>query len=160
MSDKTSTGNDKVLTNREWSDWKMIPGPNGAPFKVECLRAGLQPGHSERLTVWLDDDPRPHDHPWREFVSTVFSGGFTEVRFETVNGEVVRTEHQRRAGDTYTCPAGVVHMIINVLPGTRTHMMMTPNEIKWGSYNLPDLSPAVFNPVFLENLKALNSKPA
>jgi hypothetical protein len=50
-------------------------------------------------------------------------------------------------------------MIVGVLPGTRTHMMMTPNEIKWGSYNLPDLSPAIFNPVFLDNLKALNSKP-
>ena len=156
MSDKTSTGSDKVLVNREWGDWKFIPAPDGGIIKAECTRAGIEPGHTERLTKWFQPDIRPHNHPWEIFESTVLEGEITERRFFNPDSY---QDFVRSAGDTYTCESHVIHMIIKVKPGTVTHMRMTPNVLKWGSFDKDTFEPVPFNPAFLVAFKAMNAKP-
>lgn len=156
MSDKTSTGSDKVLVNREWGDWKFIPAPDGGIIKAECTRAGIEPSHTERLTKWVKPDIRPHNHPWQIFESTVVSGMLIERRFYT-DGSF--EDFVRSAGETYTCDAIVIHMIIHVEPGTVTHMRMTPNVLKWNSFDKDTFEPVPFDPAFIAAFKAMNAKP-
>ena len=130
----TTTGSPATLQSRQWTNWTHIPAPCGSVLKSECRRAGLTEGSLERMTVWSPGkgDVRPHNHPW-SFRSKIISGGFIEIRFAPVidrfgksTGEFVREVFARTAGEMYECPHGTIHMVVDVLPGTVTHMFIDP----------------------------------
>lgn len=173
-TNQTTTGQTATLTSREWSNWTFIPGPDGAPYKAECRRAGVRPGTLERLTNWMGRDLRPHNHPW-SFTSTVRSGWLEETIFEPVGDGTFRVQevHIRKAGETYECPHGTIHMITDCAPGTQTHMVMEAfpegrGAQDWESLTLDPSGLAVpqtaeekaqATNVFLRYFKPLNTRP-
>lgn len=123
----TSTGQLVSTGSRQWSPMVLIPNEDGAPFKAECKRDGLEEGTLERFTVWIADDPRdePHDHPW-PFESQILTGGYSERRFRRQeDGTYVFVgDFTYKAGDRVIVPAGDAHVVFDVLPGTTTHMFI------------------------------------
>lgn len=166
----TTTGLPASNLGREWGPVIHIPNTNGAPFKTECRRDGVEPGTLERFTVWISDDPRgePHNHPW-PFESELLSGGYTEDRYRKVGEEwtFIGTFTYRK-GDRAVVPAGDAHVVYDVLPGTTTHMFIGPlvaGPKDWGHLILDTegqfkYEPAVTTAEFLERLKVLNHRPA
>lgn len=168
--DTTTTGQKAVNIGREWSPFVFIPGNNGAPYKAESKRDGVEPGTLERFTVWLDDDPRddPHTHPW-PFVSTILSGGYRERRYRKVDG-IWRCIGERiySVGDFVAMPADEAHVVFGVWPGTTTHMkigQLTAGPRDWGHIieaedaALQQFVPATATPEFLATMAILNKRP-
>ena len=167
----TTTGQIAVDIGRRWSPYTLIPGLDGAPFKIESRRDGVDPGTLERFTIWIADDPRPedpHDHPW-PFRSVIKTGGYSERRFcRDENGvwhEVGVFTY--RAGDMVMVPAGDAHVVFDVIPGTTTHMFIRPltaGPRDWGHIVRNAEGEWVYHPVeadpgFLTRFKALNTRP-
>jgi len=171
----TTTGAAATLTEREWTNWSIIPNRMGSPYKMERRRAGATPGSLERFTVWVarGSDPRPHNHPW-SFTSRVLSGGFLEWRYIPQVDEFGDTYYKtesfyRKAGDVYECPHGTIHMITDVMDGTTTHMMIDPlvaGPRDWNSFrpekrswDTERLVKVDSDSNFLEMFKLLNTPP-
>lgn len=170
MSNTTTTGLAVSNLGREWGPFNLIPGRDGAPYKAESRRDGVEPGTLERFTVWIGDDPRldPHTHPWY-FESIILSGGYSERRLRKGPDGVWADAgvFHYRAGDRVEVPANHAHVVFAVLPGTTTHMFIGPlvaGPKDWG-HLVPDsdgvlqYQQAVTTPVFLEALKVLNYRP-
>jgi hypothetical protein len=168
----TSTGRDTANQTREWGPWTLIPDQQGAPYKMERVRAGEEEGTLERFTVWRADDPRddPHDHPW-PFVSRVLTGGYSERRYRRqADGTYLPVgTFTYRAGDWVTVPAGDAHVVFDVLPGTTTHMTigrLTAGPKDWGHVVFDEETETlvhvknVTSPEFLAHFRALNTPPA
>jgi len=176
MSDTTTTtGAAATLTNREWSNWSIIPNRMGSPYKIERRRAGVESGTLERHTSWVarSSDPRPHNHPW-SFTVKILSGGYIEWRYEPEVDEFGDTHYKvepyhRKAGDVYVCPHGTIHMISDVMDGTTTHMMidsLVAGPRDWNSFrsekrswDSEKLTKVDSDPNFLEMFKLLNTPP-
>lgn len=93
---------------------------DGKPY-LERYYIGTQPDGTQ---CWLhhfltaDGDRHLHNHPW-DATSTVLSGGYTERLFND------HTEDYS-PGDQNHIPAGKLHQIIHVQPGTWTFMQVGP----------------------------------
>jgi hypothetical protein len=172
----TSTGQ-ALPTDRAWGPWVFIPNPfTGAPYKAQRTRAGVEEGTSERLTIWLGDDPRdgePHDHPW-PFTTTIIpsptrggTGYLEEVWTFDAAGKPTVEVFWRGAGETFEVPAGRAHHVRNVVPGTMTHMVigkLTAGPKDWGHWTpgadgTYKYSLAQASPEFLQLLKHFGHLP-
>ncbi len=157
----TSTGQLVSTGSRQWGPFVLIPGPDGAPFKAEAKRDGVEPGTLERFTVWIDGDPRedPHDHPW-PFESLIVTGGYTELRYrrQEDGSYLFIGEFTYTAGDRVLVPAGDAHVVYDVLPGTTTHMFigkLVAGPGDWGHVVNGRWEKNVPSRDFLERLTAL-----
>lgn len=75
-----------------------------------------------------DQDPHPHNHPWRHARFLVLSGGYVEERL--VDG-VLRVKLVR-AGEVNTLTADTFHRIVFVAPGTWTLGLVGERCQDWG----------------------------
>lgn len=163
----TTTGQAVSGLGRDWAPFRHIPGLDGLAYKSESRRDGEQPGTLERWTVWHKPDPRrdPHTHPW-PFVSRICSGGYREARYvrndDTGLWEFVG-DIWYREGDLVVVGERTAHSIVELLPGTVTHMLIgqlfgSPQD--WGHLNLNngEVVPAKASPEFLKALGDLNAK--
>ncbi len=157
----TSTGQVVSTGSRQWSPMVLIPNEDGAPFKAESKRDGLEEGTLERFTVWIADDPRdePHDHPW-PFESVILTGGYSERRYRRQADDTYVFVGTRvyRAGDRVVVPSGDAHVVFDVLPGTTTHMFigkLVAGPSDWGHVIDGRLVKNVASPDFLRRLNAL-----
>ena len=117
------------MRNKAWKEWNLIPDQDGSICKIEKDSLEIDSGFFERLTVWVTGkgDTLPSSSNSKSIV-TVLSGGFTEIRFvETQNkqglptGSYKRLSQERFAGETVKYEAGVIYMIVDVLPATKTY---------------------------------------
>lgn len=163
----TTTGQAVSGLGRDWSPFRHIPGPDGITYKSESRRDGELPGELERWTVWHRPDPRqePHTHPW-PFASKICSGGYLESRYvRSASGRwEFSGEDWYKEGDIVLVGENVAHSILEILPGTVTHMLIGrlfggPQD--WGYLNTHThtIEPAVASPEFLKSLRELNAKP-
>lgn len=185
MSENTTSLGTAISTDRQWSNWLFIPGPNGNPFKAECRRAAL-PGQiataddgqsvqvvEEKCLNWFADDPRldrPHTHGF-PFVSIILAGEISEKRWQRqANGQYMYCgTFTWKAGQAYYCGEDVAHSVFGVAPGTKTHMFLGPRvggAKDWGHLILSVgqmtgiYQPNEVDPEFLARFKNLNNRPA
>lgn len=137
-----------------------IPDGKGGAFKTE-LTVARSPEYTEKYLWWYADDPRPeyHNHPW-PFESTILSGGYTEHRVWIEDGRLRRETRNYREGDVNQVNAGVYHVVVNVLPGTATHLICgkASEGNAWGYLDLETLehNPAKKEEGFMEKMQAIN----
>lgn len=89
-----------------------------------------------------DDDRALHDHPWN-FVSLVLSGGYTELRPDSIEPHWCRmvgldweyaSGFERRAGSIAFRRATDRHRVMEVQPGTYTLFIYGSTVQWWGFY--------------------------
>ena len=121
------------MRNKVWKEWSLIPDQDGSICKIEKDSSDSDSDSDseffERLTVWVTGkgDALPSSVSCKSTV-IIISGGFTEIRFvETRNeeglptGSYKRLSSKRLAGETVKYEAGVIYMIVDVLPATKTY---------------------------------------
>ena len=166
LQNTTTTGQAISGLGRTWSRPRHIPGPDGLAFKTESRRDGLWPNTLERWTVWHKPDPRtvPHTHPW-PFVSKIVKGGYKEARW-TRNEESGQWEFVGdfwyKEGDIVIVGKNDAHCIIELLPGTVTHMLigaLFAGPQDWGHVNLltHEVEKSKASKAFLDALADLNT---
>ena len=137
-----------------------VPDGKGGAFKTE-LTTVRTPERTEKYVWWHAGDPRttPHNHPW-PFVSEILAGGYTEDRYQVVEGQIVKATCVYRAGDHNDCPADVYHVVRDVLPNTVTHLVCGQQSegAVWGYLDIEtgQIEPAPRDPNFLAELHAIN----
>ena len=127
MAETTSGG--FALNHAMWSSPPVhIPDMKGGAFKSELvLRRDETPDADgiciEKILWWHAKDPRalPHNHPWT-FWSTILHGGYTDERWTKTNGIWTQSFIDLREGDVNHSPQNTFHNVINLLPGTVTHV--------------------------------------
>lgn len=117
------------MKTKVWKEWVLIPNQDGSICKIEKDSSESDSEFFERLTVWVTGkgDTLPSSVSCKSTV-TIISGGFTEIRFvETqdeeglTTGSYKRLSSERLAGETVKYEAGVIYMIADVLPSTKTY---------------------------------------
>lgn len=110
----------------------VIRGFDGSPYitrtmfpRVGDVRALLHQIHRD------DQDPHPHNHPWRWAKFRVVAGGYTDERW-LPNGDLVRITRRpdSNAVNVLTCDA--FHRAVDVLPGTVTFGIVGERVQGWG----------------------------
>ena len=130
---KTTIGTGNPLEHAQFAVPPLhIPDGVGGCFKTELvLNRSLQ--SVEKIHWWHAPDPRrdPHNHPWCDeagiaFRSTVIAGGYREMRWWFMDGELCSVPKRYIAGDVNVMPHAVYHTVDQVLPGTVTRMVTGP----------------------------------
>lgn len=150
------------------ANWFLVPDPDGFGYKGEyvVLRTAER---TIKLNRWMGPDlrsgqqPMPHNHPWELFVADILLGGYTEERYEVVDGEVRNSTSSHREGGVNSIPKGVYHEVVSIDPGTLTMMdcgLGTKGD--WG-YIDPRTGLYTHNsdapdPTFMDRAKALNPR--
>jgi hypothetical protein len=159
----TSTG--QLADNRRFvKPPMMIPNAEGKPYKLEQVIEASEEETEKRNWWFLPDDNRipvnlPHSHPW-DFESTIQQGRYTERVYWLVDGELRSEERTYRAGEKNVNSKDTYHFVIDVEPGTATHMRCGRANpgMAWGYLDLETLKhvPATKDPTFFAKLTALN----
>lgn len=156
---KTITGN-PIIAAQMVTPPIHVPDGLGGAFKTE-LTTVRTPERTEKYIWWHSGDPRitPHNHPW-PFQSMILSGGYTEDRYQVIDGLLVKETRQYREGDVNDCPADVYHVVYDVLPKTATHLICGQQSegAAWGYLDIEtgEVSKAMPDPEFLGHLRAIN----
>ena len=140
-----------------------IPDGSGGAYKTELVLFRDPTTRTEKVIWWHADDPRPdpHNHPWG-FTSSILAGGYTEERYD-VSGHLFET-HIYRAGDINSVAANDFHRVVDVQPGTVTHLVCGPaaEGNAWG-YRAKDTGdyypfqdPLAGTSTFLDEMRAIN----
>lgn len=79
-----------------------------------------------------DQDPWPHNHPWRTAKFRCLSGGYTDERWERVGGVWTSRRSLVRPGDINYIDADDFHRALDVLPDTRTVGVVGERVQDWG----------------------------
>ena len=125
------------------NNWTLIPDPDSDGYKAEFL-VQRTPGRMLKINVWFKPDlrdgqrPRPHNHPW-EFTAFILMGGYTEQRYEVVDGKVKTTTQVHQAGEQNHLPLSTFHEVTEILsePG-KTLTLMVCGEGRTGDWGYID----------------------
>jgi hypothetical protein len=102
----------------------------------------------------------PHGHPW-DFTAYVLMGGYTEDRYQVVDGKVLTEKATHRAGDKNNVPIDLFHEVTEILEPGRTLTLMICGEGtqgQWGYIN-PETGEFRLNqsdPSFMERARLIN----
>lgn len=109
---------------------------NGKIVKIELvLLRGLGGGAREHL--WIQPDPRPHNHPWAWIDCKILRGSYKAIEYRP-DGDGSYTEHEvtLRAGDPeHRVCYDTHHQIVEVEPGSISVMSFGPiigDGKQWG----------------------------
>lgn len=161
---------DESLTWEEFTSedrWLLVPDSEGMGYKAESVLR-RETGRTVKVNLWMAPDlrdgerPRPHNHPW-EFTAHVLAGGYTEQRYELVDGRVVTETRTHEAGGTNTVPLSSYHEVTHIQAPGRTLTLMVCGAGRKGEWGYLDpatgeLEPNQPEPGFRERLAALNPR--
>ncbi|MFF7446509.1 MULTISPECIES: hypothetical protein [unclassified Streptomyces] len=161
---------DESLTWAEFTSedrWLLVPDSDGVGYKAEAVLR-REEGRTVKVNLWMAPDlrdgekSRPHNHPW-EFTAHILAGGYTEQRYEVVDGQVVTETQVHMAGDTNEVPLSTFHEVTDIQAPGRTLTLMVcgaGREGDWGYLNptTGELEPNRPDPGFRDRLIALNPR--
>ncbi|HTE21730.1 MAG TPA: hypothetical protein VK674_01670 [Candidatus Limnocylindria bacterium] len=119
-----------------------IPTPDGESwYKAEAKTLGGCEDNgwrTDKINVWQEPDRRvegvetPHNHPW-PFEADVLFGAYVEQRYwKNLSGGVSSEIVEHKEGDTNVVGMDIYHEVIDVVPGTLTHMKCVGQPEPWG----------------------------
>ncbi|MFF4607905.1 hypothetical protein ACFY12_34855 [Streptomyces sp. NPDC001339] len=161
---------EEKLTWESFTDehsWLLIPGLDGAGYKAELVLR-REKDRTIKINLWMAPDlragqtPAPHNHPW-EFHAHILMGGYTEQRYQLVDGKV-RTETQiHEAGGQNHLPLDIYHEVTKIHAPARTLTLMVCSGGRKGDWGYLNTETAVFaanqpDPTFKAHLQALNPR--
>lgn len=149
------------------NNWTLIPDPDGFGYKAEFLLR-REAGRTAKINLWFGPDlrdgeaPKPHNHPW-EFTAFILLGGYTEQRYEVVDGKVTSTTQVHRAGEQNHLPLTTFHEVTAITEPGRTLTLMLCGAGRNGEWGYIDPQTAKFeanqpDPGFHARLQALNPR--
>lgn len=161
---------DESLTWAEFTSedrWLLVPDSDGVGYKAEAVLR-REEGRTVKVNLWLAPDlrdgeeSRPHNHPW-EFTAHILAGGYTEQRYEVVDGQVVTETQVHAAGGANEVPLSTFHEVTDIQAPGRTLTLMvcgTGREGDWGYLDpaTGEVEPNRPDPGFRERLIALNPR--
>ncbi|MEU3186016.1 hypothetical protein ABZ707_17710 [Streptomyces sp. NPDC006923] len=147
--------------------WLLVPRPDGLAYKAELL-VRREESRTVKVNLWLGPDrrggeqPRPHNHPW-EFTAHVLRGGYTEERYELVDGELVTETRVHEAGGTNHVPLSTFHEVTRIAAPGGTLTLMVCGAGRKGAWGYIDpetgrTEPHQPDPSFRQHLAALNPR--
>ncbi|MGY4969559.1 hypothetical protein ACWGCC_10055 [Streptomyces nigrescens] len=161
---------DEKLTWESFADersWLLIPDPDGSGYKAELVvrRAAES---TIKINLWMSPDlragsaPQPHNHPW-EFVAHVLMGGYTEQRYQVIDGTVHTATQTHKAGGENHLPLDVFHEVTQIHAPGRTLTLMICGKGRKGDWGYLDPESGAFeanrpDPEFRDRLVALNPR--
>ncbi|MET9779119.1 hypothetical protein ABZ023_33555 [Streptomyces sp. NPDC006367] len=148
-------------------NWTLVPGPDGAGYKAEYLVRG-EKERTVKINLWFSPDlrdgeaPKPHNHPW-EFTAFILLGGYTENRYEVVDGRVEKTTQVHKAGEQNHLPLRTFHEVTQIAEPGRTLTLMVCGAGCKGAWGYIDPETGEFeenqpDPGFRTHLQALNPR--
>jgi hypothetical protein len=148
-------------------NWFFVPDPDGVGYKAEYLVLRSE-DRTVKINLWMKPDlragdaPMPHNHPW-PFTAYVLMGGYTESRYEVVDGKVTTTTEEHRAGDKNHVPLDLFHEVTEIHDPGRTLTLMVcgrGNKGQWGYIdpNTGEFRPNQPDPTFLERAREINPR--
>lgn len=131
-----------------WLRCRIINGNNGEPYLERYALLRLPGGRSLYLHRFLESDPDRglHDHPWHRALGLVLSGGYKELRLESIDGRDQVTERFLGPGSLNRIAGEDFHRI--VLPERReawTLFMHGPKVKNWGFLALDESGDRVYH---------------
>lgn len=147
--------------------WLLIPAPDGTGYKAELVLR-QEEALTIKVNLWMSPDlraggtPRPHSHPWK-FTAHVLMGGYTEQRYEALNGKVHAETQIHRAGGQNHVPLSVFHEVTEIHAPARTLTLMICGQGRKGDWGYLDVETGAFeanqpDPTFKARLQALNPR--
>ncbi|MDQ0604285.1 hypothetical protein QF037_008630 [Streptomyces canus] len=147
--------------------WLLVPDPDGLGYKAELVLR-REEDRTVKVNLWMAPDlrdgakPQPHNHPW-EFTAHILAGGYTEQRYELVDGQVVTETRVHEAGGTNHMPLSSFHEVTHIQVPGRTLTLMVCGAGRQGAWEYLDpdtgeVEPNRPDPGFREGLAALNPR--
>lgn len=147
--------------------WLLIPDPDGAGYKGELV-VRREEDCTVKINLWMAPDlragaePAPHNHPW-EFRAHVLMGGYTEQRYQVLDGEVHAEARSHDAGGQNHVPLDVFHEVTHVHTPARTLTLMVCGQGRKGNWGYLDVDTGAFeenqaDPTFKARLQTLNPR--
>lgn len=148
----------------------LIPSFSEGKFTGRAYKAEMvllrSPEGGARQHVWIEPDPRPHNHPWEYIDCKVVWGSYRAVEYRpNASGGYDESLVVLRAGDPeHRLTHDAFHQVIEVMPGTVSLMTFGPivgDGKQWGHlvgnkeagwWQEPNTTP----PGFLDALRHLN----
>ncbi|EST27415.1 hypothetical protein [Streptomyces roseochromogenus] len=149
------------------SNWTLIPDLDGVGYKAELLLR-REAECTAKINLWLGPDlrdgaaPKPHNHPW-EFTAFILLGGYTEQRYEVVDGQVTSTTQVHQAGGQNHLPLTTFHEVTAIAEPGRTLTLMVCGAGRKGEWGYIDPESGEFeanqpDPGFRARLVAINPR--
>ncbi|WP_327356340.1 hypothetical protein [Streptomyces sp. NBC_01304] len=154
-------------TFADGTSWLLVPGPDGAGYKAELV-VRREEHHTIKFNLWMSPDlragagPRPHNHPW-EFTAFVLMGGYTEERYQVVDGVVRAWTQIHEAGGRNHLALNVFHEVTEIHAPARTLTLMLCGQGRERDWGYLDIATGAFeanqaDPAFETRLQALNPR--
>ena len=161
---------DERLTWDSFTDeqnWTLVPDPDGSGYKAEYL-VRREEERTVKINVWFSPDlrdgeaPKPHNHPW-EFTAFILLGGYTEDRYEVVDGNVNKSTQEHKAGEQNHLPLTTFHEVTQISEPGRTLTLMVCGAGREGAWGYLDPVTGEFeenrsDPGFGRRLEDLNPR--
>lgn len=161
---------DERLTWEAFTDehsWLLIPDPDGAGYKGELV-VHRREDRTIKINLWMAPDlragasPAPHNHPWA-FRAHVLMGGYTEQRYQVLDGRVHAETRSHMASGENDVPLDVFHEVTHIHAPARTLTLMVCGEGRTGNWDYLDVATGTFeenpaDPTFKARLLALNPR--
>ncbi|MGW2998703.1 hypothetical protein [Streptomyces sp. NPDC001155] len=153
------------FTNEQ--NWTLIPDPDGVGYKAEYLLR-REAETTIKINLWFRPDlrdgekPKPHNHPW-PFTAHILLGGYTEQRYEVVDGKVTSTTQSHRVGEQNDVPLEIFHEVTAITEPGRTLTLMVCGAGRKGEWGYIDPESGEFeanrpDPGFRARLVAINPR--